>query len=223
MSNTHEETSPLLVQALLPDVDDDVYGAGRASPYGAGRASPYGGSGSSGSDVDIPGRLTATPVNVDFASWDDYGTTEWMAIKKDVPPWKPPGANKASLLASVFTSWNVTIGVGILALPRAFARVGMVPASIGMFCCAMLCMCTFMMLSRAMRETGHYTFGGVMRATSGRWGSIGTDFIICAFLYGVLIVYTQVGRRPDDDAPHGSRARRRLPRADRMLTTLAVC
>lgn len=92
----------------------------------------------------------------------------------------------------MFTSWNVTIGVGILALPRAFAQVGWVTGTLGLLAFSFLCIATFMMLAQAMRETGQYTFGGVMRATSGHAVSLVTDVVIFLFLYGVLIVYIQV-------------------------------
>ena len=135
---------------------------------------------------------TATPVGTNAGELDyddEHGEQQdfFNAASKESPFW-----HQSSMWSSIFTSWNVTIGLGILALPRAFSRVGFVTGSIMMVCCTLMCMMTFMMLSRAMRETGHYTFGGVMRATSGRAGSLVTDLIISAFMFGVMVVYNQV-------------------------------
>eukprot|EP00041_Stephanoeca_diplocostata_P012071 m.201183 g.201183 ORF g.201183 m.201183 type:complete len:602 (-) comp18797_c0_seq3:111-1916(-) len=109
---------------------------------------------------------------------------------------------QAGLWTAVLTSWNVTIGVGILALPRAFAQVGWVTGTLGLVAFSFLCIATFMMLAQAMRETGQYTFGGVMRATSGHAVSLATDIVIFLFLYGVLIVYIQVAAAITVDLLH---------------------
>lgn len=54
------------------------------------------------------------------------------------PPWlqSHPDADstrQSSLLTAIFHTWNATIGVGILAMPRAFALVGWAPGSVMLF------------------------------------------------------------------------------------------
>lgn len=82
--------------------------------------------------------------------------------------------------------------MGLLALPRAFAGVGWVTATIALVIFSVLCLATFAMLATAMRACNEFTFGGLMRATAGPWTAEATDVIIFLFLFGVQVVYTQV-------------------------------
>eukprot|EP00038_Savillea_parva_P010771 m.192665 g.192665 ORF g.192665 m.192665 type:complete len:512 (-) comp18715_c0_seq1:58-1593(-) len=98
---------------------------------------------------------------------------------------------KASLWTAIFHTWNATIGVGILALPRAFALVGWATGSASLLAFSLLCLTTFAMLAAAMRSTNEFTYGGVMLATVGPVVAEATDCIIFLFLFGVLVVYAQ--------------------------------
>eukprot|EP00035_Acanthoeca_spectabilis_P035908 m.36780 g.36780 ORF g.36780 m.36780 type:complete len:499 (+) comp7613_c0_seq1:184-1680(+) len=120
-------------------------------------------------------------------TYEDIITAPQPKIHPDGDPLR-----KASLWTAIFHSWNATIGVGLLALPRAFAGVGWVTATIALVIFSVLCLATFAMLATAMRACNEFTFGGLMRATAGPWTAEATDVIIFLFLYGVQVVYTQV-------------------------------
>mmetsp|Transcript_3255 Transcript_3255/g.7974 ORF Transcript_3255/g.7974 Transcript_3255/m.7974 type:complete len:510 (-) Transcript_3255:165-1694(-) len=139
---------------------------------------------------------------VDAASYyHQYATTEWtgdVADPDDLPSAYPkihPDGDpnrQSTLWTAIFHSWNATIGVGLLALPRSFASVGWATAAGALLVFSLLCLATFEMLAAAMRACNEFTFGGVMFATAGRWTAEATDFIIFLFLFGVQVVYAQV-------------------------------
>ncbi len=103
-----------------------------------------------------------------------------------------PLERNMGIIGSVASVMNAVIGTGILALPVAFSRVGVVLGIVIMIFCAILCFVSLLALGQVITKVGGTSYGNTMDLSVG--GASGTivSLIVLAFCWGVCVIYSVV-------------------------------
>jgi hypothetical protein len=103
-----------------------------------------------------------------------------------------PLERNMGIVGSVASVMNAVIGTGILALPVAFSRVGVVLGIVIMVVCALLCFISLLALGQIITKVGGTSYGNTMDlAVGGASGTI-VSLIVLAFCWGVCVIYSVV-------------------------------
>jgi hypothetical protein len=96
---------------------------------------------------------------------------------------------QSSPLIAIFNLLATVCGGGVLTLPIAFARAGLIPATIMMVFSAMLTDFAMYILCSCARRTGGQSYGDVARSAFGLEAEIGVTILLFIFLCFVIIAY----------------------------------
>jgi len=180
-----EKTAAIASEMMAPNTDKIApMGASAAGTNDEVRESSKRSSTSSGSLKRRPS-LGSNPAMYEFASpdTDENG-------KRDAE--QEGDERQASVKSSIASLCNCCIGVGVLTMPLAFKKVGILPGMCLMFLCAGLCFFTMVLLQEVMLETKATTYSGCIRAALGDQLAKFTDVAIIVFMFGRLTAYCSV-------------------------------
>ncbi|KAH7826385.1 putative AminoAcid/AuxinPermease(AAAP) Family Protein [Monocercomonoides exilis] len=95
----------------------------------------------------------------------------------------------ASFGTAVISLVNSTLGAGMLGIPLAYAKAGLVPAIILHLLMGVLSWISFYFLTYAAEATGMYTYGDLAENIFGVWGTIIVEVCNFSYTFGPLWSY----------------------------------
>jgi len=96
---------------------------------------------------------------------------------------------KASPMSAIFNLVATVCGGGVLTLPIAFARAGIIPSTILMVISAIITNFSMYILCSCARRTGGKSYGDVTRVAFGLKAEIAVQILLFVFLSFVIVAY----------------------------------
>ena len=96
---------------------------------------------------------------------------------------------KSSPVSAIFNLVATVCGGGVLTLPIAFARVGIIPSTIMMVFSAIITDFAMYILCSCARRTGGKSYGDVTRIAFGRKAEVAVMILLFIFLFFVIVAY----------------------------------
>jgi len=118
--------------------------------------------------------------------WVEY--TRHTSLELLVPP-HDSNLRKASLGVATFNLVATIVGGGVLSLPLAFARAGIVLASFMLLVAAIITEFSLYLLCSCARRTGSTSYMEIARCAFGEVAELGMSVLLWLFLCGVLVAY----------------------------------
>lgn len=98
-------------------------------------------------------------------------------------------SRQSSTAIAIFNLVATVCGGGVLSLPYAFSRAGLIPSCLLMLFAAGITNFSMYILCSCARRTGGRSYGDVMRNAFGPVAEIGATILLCFLLFFVLVAY----------------------------------
>jgi amino acid permease len=143
-------------------------------------------------------RLTSNARSLSFKALMKRNSTFWPSTEEILS--KRPSleflnpefyskTRKSSPLSAIFNLVATVCGGGVLTLPIAFSRAGIIPSTILMIFSAYITDFAMYILCAAARRTGGRSYGDVARLAFGAKAEIFITLLLFTFLYFVIVAY----------------------------------
>ncbi|KAK9817231.1 hypothetical protein WJX72_011431 [[Myrmecia] bisecta] len=121
-----------------------------------------------------------------------YGTADGSDTAAAEPLLSPAGRTRCSRAKAVFNLANTIIGAGMLALPKAYATLGVVAGTLTLLAICYMTYASLIVLIKAAEDSGRCSYAAIVGAKLGTACSAALRLAIILNCAGVIVIYMVV-------------------------------